>query len=266
MITLTDKQVQNLKMCSDISAGAIIKSIISGVEHSSATQLFIGDEAEPFTKADKMLSMIMMQDQVNCVVDEGNWFNKERKWYRAAWMEAAEMLDHYGYKWWKKQDPDMAQVHMELVDIWHFALSNWIEAHYRKNNSGVPLEASFSATELQQMVGLLEHNSPNPFESYLETFVVRCLNEKFIAIEYLSPLFSSSGLDFDTLYKMYTGKNALNRFRQQNGYKDGTYRKMWDGQEDNEHLVQILETLDDNSPDFYRSIMVSLEMRYNATN
>lgn len=37
-------------------------------------------------------------------------------------------------------------------------------------------------------------------------------------------------------FKQYTGKNVLNVFRQDHGYKAGTYIKVWDGREDNEHL------------------------------
>lgn len=41
------------------------------------------------------------------------------------------------------------------------------------------------------------------------------------------------------------GKNVLNRFRQANGYrtaiKEGTYRKLWGGREDNEHLFPALD-------------------------
>ena len=35
-------------------------------------------------------------------------------------------------------------------------------------------------------------------------------------------------------------KNVLNKFRQDNGYKEGTYRKIWNGKEDNVVLSEIL--------------------------
>jgi hypothetical protein len=41
---------------------------------------------------------------------------------------------------------------------------------------------------------------------------------------------------------MYIGKNALNIFRQNNGYKDGTYVKIWSDKEDNEYLTHFLKT------------------------
>jgi hypothetical protein len=40
---------------------------------------------------------------------------------------------------------------------------------------------------------------------------------------------------------MYVAKNWLNTFRQENGYKDGTYRKIIDGVEDNKLLFKLVE-------------------------
>ncbi|MFT7292895.1 MAG: hypothetical protein ACI87Q_000741, partial [Pseudohongiellaceae bacterium] len=37
---------------------------------------------------------------------------------------------------------------------------------------------------------------------------------------------------------------AYNFFRQDHGYKDGSYIKIWQGQEDNVHLVDILASAD----------------------
>src|SRR6056300_58902 len=66
--------------------------------------------------------MLQMQDAMNTRVNE-SWRDQGFAWYRAIWTECAELLDHYGWKWWKKQQPDVDQVKLELVDIWHFGLS-----------------------------------------------------------------------------------------------------------------------------------------------
>jgi len=55
---------------------------------------------------------------------------------------------------------------------------------------------------------------------------------------------SSLNLSFLELNKLYIGKNVLNLFRQDNGYKEGTYIKIWNGEEDNIHMIRILDTLD----------------------
>jgi len=52
-----------------------------------------------------------------------------------------------------------------------------------------------------------------------------------------------SGLSFEQLFRSYVAKNVLNIFRQDHGYKDGSYRKLWAGREDNEHLMEVLASL-----------------------
>ena len=58
------------------------------------------------------------------------------------------------------------------------------------------------------------------------------------------------------------GKNVLNFFRQDNGYKDGTYVKTWNGREDNEHLVDLVSPLDSDAADFADQVYRALEGRY----
>jgi hypothetical protein len=48
-------------------------------------------------------------------------------------------------------------------------------------------------------------------------------------------------LTWNVLYELYIAKNVLNMFRQANGYKDGTYVKIWDGLEDNVILMDIIK-------------------------
>jgi len=71
-------------------------------------------------------------------------------------------------------------------------------------------------------------------------------------------------LDFDLLYRSYVGKNVLNFFRQDHGYKDGSYLKIWDGREDNEHLVEVLDELDSANADFRDEVYQGLQQRYPA--
>jgi hypothetical protein len=56
---------------------------------------------------------------------------------------------------------------------------------------------------------------------------------------------------------------VLNFFRQDHGYQDGTYKKMWNGREDNEVLVEVMATLDAESPAFKDSLYGLLEAAYN---
>jgi len=58
------------------------------------------------------------------------------------------------------------------------------------------------------------------------------------------------------------GKNVLNFFRQDHGYQDGTYIKEWQGREDNEHLSELLESLDATAAGFPEAVYEALTSRY----
>ncbi|MEM7389743.1 MAG: dUTP diphosphatase, partial [Pseudomonadota bacterium] len=49
---------------------------------------------------------------------------------------------------------------------------------------------------------------------------------------------------------------------QDHGYKDGSYIKVWNGQEDNEHLVEVVKSLDTEHADFAKLVYQGLEQRY----
>jgi hypothetical protein len=71
-------------------------------------------------------------------------------------------------------------------------------------------------------------------------------------------------MDFETLYIGYVGKNVLNFFRQDHGYKDGSYEKQWGGIEDNEHLVQIVGQLDTSSATFKDDLYSRMQETYKS--
>jgi len=69
-------------------------------------------------------------------------------------------------------------------------------------------------------------------------------------------------MPFEELFKSYVGKNTLNFFRQDKGYKEGTYIKEWDGREDNEVLVEILNKLDSEEENFRHQLYQELADNY----
>lgn len=198
----------------------------------------------------KIKEMLVLQDEINRVVTE-DWKQQGYPWYRAAMVESIEMLEHFGFKWWKKQTPDMAQVHLELVDIWHFMLSHYLE----------------QSDSLESLADLLSPNESHQSDSddlraLIDTFVGELASKKHFNTDVFYNMLSVTGLTFDDLYLQYIGKNTLNRFRQHNGYKDGSYVKIWDGLEDNEVLFQILADINDNISDTAEHIYNSLSIRY----
>ena len=77
----------------------------------------------------------------------------------------------------------------------------------------------------------------------IEALAVSCLRTRSFELQPFLDAMAALPMAFEELFALYIGKNMLNRFRQNNGYKTGEYRKLWSGREDNEHLIELLEEL-----------------------
>ena len=197
------------------------------------------------------ITMLTMQDKMNQKV-HADWIAQQFEWYRAIWIECGELVEHYGYKWWKKQIPEMGQVKLEAIDIWHFGMSALF-------SEGKSLDAL--AAEMEQALTGYQYSGIEVREA-TEALAQNTLATKSFSVALFWDLMNAVGLSFDDLYQQYVGKNVLNFFRQDNGYKDGSYVKQWQGREDNEHLVEILAELDSHADNFSDAVYLALSQRY----
>lgn len=203
---------------------------------------------------EQLKTMLGMQDSMNKKVHI-HWREQGFEWYRAIWIECGELMDHIGYKWWKKQDTDWPQVQLEIIDIWHFGLSDILT---QVDTLEQAVSHVFTALENNPVGECTLHEAT-------EKVALSSLASKHFSIADFMSLMTAANMDFDQLYTAYVGKNVLNFFRQDNGYKEGTYRKLWDGREDNEHLHEIVAELDSNSERFGEELYNALSSRYNDT-
>lgn len=194
--------------------------------------------------------MLQMQDAMNARVNP-DWRNAGNAWYRAIWTECAEMLDHYGWKWWKHQQPDLEQVRLELVDILHFAMSDYLLQD--KDNDAVAARIEAELSDPRQVDDL---------RAAIEAMAQSTIARQSMHFSNFASLMQLLDMDFDALYRSYVGKNVLNFFRQDHGYKEGNYIKVWNGREDNEHLVEVVNGLDSSSPGFRDDVYRELGARY----
>jgi len=204
----------------------------------------------------QLAAMAELQDVLNVNVHP-QWRDQGHAYYRAIWVECAELLDHYGWKWWKHQQTDLEQVKLEIVDIWHFGLSQLIrEGRMEAGRVDASVVAAF-----EHMASVQARD----FREAVETLAGAVLARRGFPVDAFVELMAALPIDLDELYRIYIGKNVLNNFRQANGYKSGTYIKVWLGREDNEHLFELVGELDDASGSFPDELYRALESRYAAT-
>ena len=168
-------------------------------------------------------------------------------------------MDHIGYKWWKKQVPDLEQVRLEVVDIWHFGLS----ALFEPDTDLEVLAGQIAAEFMERHESVATEGSPTQrIHAATEALAQHALQTKGFSVTLFASLMDACDLSADMLYRHYVGKNVLNFFRQDHGYQDGTYVKQWQGREDNEHLSELLDTLDAAAAGFPEAVYDALSARY----
>lgn len=193
-------------------------------------------------------TMVDLQEAHNRQIAE-NWRERGFEFYRAVWIECAELLEHFGWKWWKGHEPDLEQVKLEIIDIWHFGLSELMLQEFDPELA-VRIERRLTEPHAKD------------FRTSVEAMAEATLASRAFRLEPFLDLMRALPMDFDELFSIYVGKNVLNRFRQDHGYVSGEYVKSWHGREDNEHLVELLAGLSVKSEDFAEQLYIALEERY----
>ena len=212
----------------------------------------------------QLQTMFQLQAAMNYRVDP-NWTDARYPYLRAVVVEAAEAIEHHGWKWWKQQHRDLGQLQMELVDIWHFLLSEILLRNGGdEDKARLYLEAAYerqSPTRRLQFDGQEYSLEELELLDLLQALIGTAAAGR-VELGLFAEIMSGCELDWPELYKQYVSKNVLNFFRQDHGYQEGTYRKIWNGREDNEVLVEVMATLDAEDPSFKDSLHALLEATY----
>ena len=213
---------------------------------------------------ERMKEMFNLQNKLNIATCGDNWKSgeteegKQISWNMCIYMEAVEAIDSFQWKHWKdiNAEPDWKNLKVELVDIWHFLMSEIM----RLDAVSIIKDLDFMEPQQDQKI--------NTIIMHLEKMITIAISQRSKGdydITELTHLFfellSDVGMSIDDLYVNYVVKNQLNVFRQNNGYKDGTYEKVWDSVEDNMVALHIMEEDPMQSPfTFYEAL--DREYRY----
>ncbi len=203
----------------------------------------------------KILQMLELQQKLNDATNGEGWENGITKngklidWKRCAYLECAELIESYPWKHWKNidADPDFENIKIEAVDIWHFIMSQAL-ADYKNKELGSIEALADNIVNLPNFDTFQEPTVPTEKDNYeqietveemMRTLLCGGSTEKLV-MQFIDVAMQSR-LNLDSLYKLYIGKNILNQFRQDHGYKEGNYIKEWNGEEDNVTMQRILD-------------------------
>ncbi len=217
----------------------------------------------------KITQMLKLQQILNDETNGIGWESGVTKsgkiidWRRCSYLECAELIESYPWKHWKdiEASPDYDNIKIEAVDIWHFIMSQALK-EYRQKGLGDIEALSQMIQSTQNYNSFTRASTPTTRNYYEQIEIVEKLMGILFArgsieslIEAFIEVAIQSNLNIDTLYQLYIGKNILNKFRQDHGYKDGSYIKIWSGEEDNVVMKRILDTRADITPDeLYREL------------
>lgn len=157
----------------------------------------------------------------------------------AAMAELGEWLQSLGFEDWKPSEKDVDNCQIELADFMIFIINCIFYGN----------------------------------EDFLENITIEPVNNDYQLMEKVIWLFTTKAYSailmtidaYDPAIKRIAfGKKVLNQFRQDNGYKEGTYKKYWaEGQEDNVYLTKLMRATPDELVS-HENIYNSLESRYKA--
>ena len=193
---------------------------------------------------EKIIDLLEQQNKLNTIINP-TWKDDRTRadFIRAMIVESGELLEHTDYKWWKHGSVDIAQSQMEIVDLWFFFFSLVIL-------DPATLPSKIGEDKLEYFAQMfMDHSglegTPDPSLTTKSSkpewdtenvqrrtlyFVHSCsqMTPNLLSTMYeLAELTTAAGMSFEKMYDMYMGKLILNIFRQENGYKEGTYRKQW---------------------------------------
>ncbi len=210
----------------------------------------------------QILQMLQLQQELNDATNGINWEQgvtkngKQIDWRRCIYLETAELVDSYPWKHWKNIEatPDYENIKIELVDIWHFVMSEALRL-YKIDNRGSIEDLALHIQKMKSYPILLEgskqqldhYEAIEMIEEMLKTLF--CDTNIDSLIEAYLNTAAHLGLNLSALYKLYIGKNILNKFRQDHGYKEGTYIKEWNKEEDNVVMQRLLDQDDSLTPE-----------------
>lgn len=217
-----------------------------------------------FTVA-QIQKLMDMQDTLNTYIHP-EWKTQGFNWNLAIIDECMEIHGHLGWKWWKKDynvgltEANKKQVQLEVIDILHFIFS-------------LDVQAAVGASYIAGKINSVSDRTRYKDVEWITSRMLHKATEDDVSISDWAYLAHATDLTEQQILETYTQKYVLNKFRQDHGYKDGSYVKEWllPGAEisvkleDNEVLALLVKEAADSNFDTTNETALynALELSYN---
>jgi hypothetical protein len=212
-----------------------------------------------------LTEMVHVQDDLG-LRQNTHWRAKPWDFRLAAIEEVIEAVEHLKWKWWKNPDSvnemdiDWEAVHYEAADVFNFlatyllkecsyyaTVRTFIKGYERipelkEGHTGVNIkDALFTAKDLiRNLVGYHIDEDQDNYGSYI--------GEELTKLYFT--FLQNIGLEPTRLRAIYLAKAELNIFRWENGMKEGTYIKVWNGVKDDVFLKKIVNMTNEADPNY----------------
>lgn len=225
---------------------------------------------------DMFYAMLELQYAANCKLADPNWVKLPDRFKFASAIrdECVEADVSAGWlPWWRKEESvyNVNNLHLELVDIFHFHMSLLMQEIYADTGHDVYRESLLSGAKPEECSNKLMTHIILQSATHLSV-AQECsltLNVKYDINSYLGVLLHQGAqhsaipffkmtqaykLPLSRLYQYYLAKNALNMYRAELGYKDDKSVKYWsvvDGNpvEDNHYVMESIRNCEIKSFD-----------------
>jgi dimeric dUTPase (all-alpha-NTP-PPase superfamily) len=215
------------------------------------------------TDLNKIQTLFQLQDELNTSINS-EWKTMDYNWHLYIQTEAVEGIQSFSFKHWKKGEDNFLNAEMELTDIIFFTISLCI------------VEEIPSDIFLDYFIkGMRSNYYPKSKYHCISTFQSIMLssltNNILELIKNLGRLAHILNMSLDNIYCKYIAKKVLNTFRQDHGYKEGTYIKEWKSLNDPSGLVEdnvylelfMQDALNEEPEDIYTYLYDKLKIEYN---
>jgi dimeric dUTPase (all-alpha-NTP-PPase superfamily) len=178
------------------------------------------------------------QHQLNTLT-KPDWLINTPNYDLAALVELfGEAIDHTPWKWWKAGKLEKDRLFLELIDVLHFTTSTLLTKFDTPTVSRILSDSyNYAVKEYAYLPDSINQKNIEVFITQIAFNLLTGATTR--ACQYLFTLINGLGFTLEDIFVSYAGKNLLNSFRQANGYKQGTYTKIWDTAFDGDNVVEL---------------------------